>query len=84
MKESDRIDILCLGVIMRRLRLLLLTIVLMLVSLYANANYLVKTIYFKPNNVNNVPIDKIRGWMNDVQELYLKEMSRNGYGNKTY
>ncbi len=56
----------------------------MLVSLYANANYLVKTIYFKPNNVNNVPIDKIRGWMNDVQELYLKEMSRNGYGNKTY
>lgn len=69
---------------MKRLRLLLLTIVLMLVSLYANANYLVKTIYFKPNNVNSVPIDKIRGWMSDVQELYLEEMSRNGYGDKTF
>ena len=55
---------------MKRLRLLLLTAVLMIVSIQVNADYLVKTIYFKPNNINNVPFEKIRGWMNDVQELY--------------
>ena len=69
---------------MKRLRLLLLTVVLMIVSIQVNADYLVKTIYFKPNNVDNVPLGKIRGWMNDVQELYAEEMSRNGYGNQTF
>ena len=65
-------------------RLLLFTVVLLLVSIQSNADYLVKTIYFKPNNVNNVPFDKIRGWMDDVQELYMDEMSRHGYGNQTF
>ena len=69
---------------MKKLRLLLLTIVLMIVSIQVNADYLVKTIYFKPNNVNDIPSNKIRGWMNDVQELYMEEMSRNGYGNQTF
>ncbi len=68
---------------MKKFRLLL-TILLILVSISANANYLVKTIYVKPNNVQNVPFNKIRGWMNDVQQLYMEEMSRNGFGNKTF
>ncbi len=69
---------------MKKLRLLLLTIVLMIVSIQVNADYLVKTIYFKPNNINNIPFNKIRGWMNDVQELYTEEMFRYGYGNQTF
>ncbi len=69
---------------MKRFRLLLLIVVLMIVSLQVNADYLVKTIYFKPNNVNDVPFDKIRGWMNDVQALYMEEMSRHGYGNQSF
>ncbi|MCG9126608.1 NPCBM/NEW2 domain-containing protein [Candidatus Poribacteria bacterium] len=68
---------------MKRFRFLL-TLFLILVALSANANYLVKTIYIKPNNVQNVPFDKIRGWMNDVQELYMDEMSRNGFGDKIF
>lgn len=56
----------------------------MIVSIQVNADYLVKTIYFKPNNVDNVPFEKIRGWMNDVQELYIEEMSRHGYGNQSF
>ncbi len=69
---------------MKRLRLLLLVIVLIILSIQANADYLVKTIYFKPSNVNNVPFEKIKGWMNDVRELYAEEMSKNGYGNQTF
>ena len=65
-------------------RLLLFTVVLMIVSIQTNADYLVKTIYFKPSNVDNVPFEKIRGWMDDAQQLYMDEMSRNGYGNKTF
>ncbi len=68
---------------MKKFRLLL-TILLIFVAFSANANYLVKTIYIKPNNVQNVPFDKIRGWMDDVQQLYIEEMSRYGYGDKTF
>ncbi len=68
---------------MKRFRILL-TILLIFVAFSANANYLVKTIYIKPNNVQNVPFDKIRGWMDDVQQLYIEEMSKYGYGDKTF
>lgn len=63
---------------------LICLLLLLLLNIKIYADYEIKTVYFQPNNVDNVPVEKIRGWMNDVQELYAEEMSQNGYGKQTF
>ena len=63
---------------------LLTTLFLIILNIGVYAEYEIKTIYFKPNNVNNVPIQKLRNAMLEIQELYKEEMDRNGYGDKTF
>lgn len=56
---------------------------LLWVSMVADAQFVVKTIYFQPQGTPDKTAD-IRKMMADVHDFYGREMQRNGFGLKTF
>lgn len=62
---------------------LILSILLLWVSMTADAQFVVKTIYFQPQDTPDKTAE-IRKMMADVHDFYGRDMQRHGFGLKTF
>ena len=70
---------------MKKLLFTLLLFALLIPTADAVDPFTVRVIYFQPADVDAPAMpDKIRGTMEDVQELYATELDRHGFGRKTF
>lgn len=67
----------------KRLFTLIVSMLLLWVSITADAEFTVRTIYFQPTDAPNKTVE-IRKMMGDVRDYFAKEMHRNGFGRKTF
>lgn len=68
----------------RLLFILLLTMILTPSIGYAAEKFIVRVIYFKPQDASPINHEKYNEIIKDMQEFFWKEMIRLGYGNKTF
>ena len=70
---------------MRKLiTLTILLAILLIPTADAKLPFIVKTVYFQPQDAPAVPADQIKNFMKDTQAFYRSEMIRHGYGQKTF
>ena len=80
---------------MKKIQLLVFTLLLISICFLpmsvataqsANADSMVRLIYFRPNDRASRPdrVTALRGLIKDVQKFYADEMQRHGYGRKTF
>lgn len=62
---------------------LILSILLLWVSMFSDAQFIVKTVYFQPTDAPN-PTREIFRLLTKSQDFYRDEMERHGYGPKTF
>ncbi len=68
----------------RRITLLLIiNLILIGTTQFAEATYEVKVIYFKTREAKEIDHDKYEGIFREIQNFFRDEMSRHGYGEKT-
>ena len=60
------------------------TLMCLIFCMETHARFIVETIYFKPSDIGNHRMDKIKEMVEGAQILYEMEMDRNGFGKKTF
>ncbi len=68
---------------MKKFCLIFLTVISICVNAYAN-NFVVDCIYFKPSDIGDHRLDKIKRTITEAQIRYEEEMHRHGFGRKTF
>ena len=69
---------------MKKVFVVIFTLMGLISCMETHARFIVETIYFKPSDIGNHRMDKIRKMVEGVQRLYEMEMDRNGFGKKTF
>lgn len=69
---------------MKKVFVIIFTLFCTISCMETHARFIVETIYFKPSDIGNHRMDKIKGMVEGAQRRYETEMVRNGFGKKTF
>ena len=69
---------------MKKVFVIIFTLFCIISCMETHARFIVETIYFKPSDIGNHRMDKIKGMVEGAQRRYETEMVRNGFGKKTF
>ena len=69
---------------MKKVCVVIFTLMYLIFCMETHARFIVETIYFKPSDIGNHRMDKIKEMVEGAQILYEMEMDRNGFGKKTF
>ena len=69
---------------MKKVFVVIFTLMYLIFCMETHARFIVETIYFKPSDIGNHRMDKIKEMVEGAQILYEMEMDRNGFGKKTF
>ena len=69
---------------MKKVFVVIFTLMCLISCIETHARFIVETIYFKPSDIGNHRMDKIKKMVEGAQILYEMEMDRNGFGKKTF